>query len=624
MIKRSFYITDYFEHISLNLVERKDKVFYFNNNLDEVLFSDHRPTLGKRKVIKAVQEMLKETCSTNKGINLNTLTTLYILNKVKDNKEGAIFLPKFMDNSLAYAEELVNHLAKDVAFYSYYCSECKKNTVVAIPFDKSEFEGLVSFGLDLYTYENILFERENILFERYVNCCSKCGCVHNNKVYPITFIHGFFLDYEDDTKVSVTNKYITYGFSHKKCAIYPVIKRIRVTYMKTTDKIYVTNDIGLRHLITYLDPMVTISQNPLVNYTLISKLLNKVERYKGVSITPCRPEVLNLKYYTDGFNLDVFKDVNEIRGLAKLYNKALDRLISLIGYNDNFIKYKREGVPCHLIREYEKYILDPKSYSINTTKSVRKAIGHDAYRFFAFATLCKYVKDTNNQLKIINSYLGQKANTYLFKDKRMIKVNKQLINLFGSENNFANRISDTDRTENMRSFIDTLNMSLEVVKQKQPLEDSQLIGKRNVKNIHDFVMGIYRKLYIKNIEIPHTKNEKARECSVDNYEIKLAKNTHELSDIGDEMSICVGSYGQACLDKKCTIYYLRDTNKNSYVGCIEVKGNNVVQAKGKYNCRLQDEHYEVVMNWIQENKLIIDTIDLRVYKPDKIVFEDLY
>ena len=114
------------------------------------------------------------------------------------------------------------------------------------------------------------------------------------------------------------------------------------------------------------------------------------------------------------------------------------------------------------------------------------------------------------------------------------------------------------------------------------------------------------------MEIEYTGDEHVLEMSDGEFAITLAKDTHELINVGAAMDICVGSYASEAIDRRCTILVLRCLENYSTVGCIELRDTVVVQAKGVNNKLLRNRDRKFVINWLVNKGLSIGTDDLRL------------
>lgn len=125
----------------------------------------------------------------------------------------------------------------------------------------------------------------------------------------------------------------------------------------------------------------------------------------------------------------------------------------------------------------------------------------------------------------------------------------------------------------------------------------------DMKEIHDKLAEIYNKMTHENVEIPYSPGEKKREAQYGDFKIKLAKDTHQLSDIATKMHHCVDTYSCDAVKKRCTIFYLTNSSEK-YLACIEVKKNRLIQAKGSCNSMLKGEVANVVKAWLSDKGIV--------------------
>ena len=130
----------------------------------------------------------------------------------------------------------------------------------------------------------------------------------------------------------------------------------------------------------------------------------------------------------------------------------------------------------------------------------------------------------------------------------------------------------------------------------------------NIDEMHMHFALLLSKQEHQNRVIDYTKKERNLEISNNVFSLLLAKDTHELIDIGKIMSICVGSYAYRVIENHCTIMILR--SNDAPVGCVELRGGAVVQVKGPYNKLLQGSERAFIMKWVEVKGLAVTTKDL--------------
>lgn len=99
----------------------------------------------------------------------------------------------------------------------------------------------------------------------------------------------------------------------------------------------------------------------------------------------------------------------------------------------------------------------------------------------------------------------------------------------------------------------------------------------------------------------------------EHYAIRPVNTINELITVGNRMGICVASYRNAQHNKRLEIFLAVDIHDN-YVACLEVRQNNLVQAKLKYNKQVatNPQMAKDVNAWAKHNKFVISTKDMKV------------
>lgn len=139
------------------------------------------------------------------------------------------------------------------------------------------------------------------------------------------------------------------------------------------------------------------------------------------------------------------------------------------------------------------------------------------------------------------------------------------------------------------------------VKKENVLSKSDLKG--TLKEIHDKLCIAYKKVINPNQVIEYTEEELALCDEIDGYTFMLANDTNKLIDVGQYMGICVGSYGHRAARKYLLIVIMSQGGK--FVGCIELSrdAKRLVQAKAKYNNKIQEYKAEALQKWVTKKKI---------------------
>lgn len=238
-----------------------------------------------------------------------------------------------------------------------------------------------------------------------------------------------------------------------------------------------------------------------------------------------------------------------------------------------------------------------EAYQLEPTKFVKRLIRSGKHPQYIKAIKTAF-NEPNNVAKLVNSAYSDMTQDVFESD-----FIKDTIALCG-ETGAANKLINDAR--NIHYLRDTINM---YKRAKEVLGKYDIRG--TIMEVHDKLSADYRKLQNANVAIKHEEKAYALECFNDKYDLTFAKDTHELIDIGATMHICVGSYGDSALSKRCNIMVVRNKKGHPLV-CIELSGDykNIKQAKYFGNGRLPKEEYNFVMNWAKEHKFKTDIYDL--------------
>ena len=167
---------------------------------------------------------------------------------------------------------------------------------------------------------------------------------------------------------------------------------------------------------------------------------------------------------------------------------------------------------------------------------------------------------------------------------------------------------------------DSANMYF-TLKTNNIVDESILKG--TIIQIHDALTLNYRKLRQQKIVIAYDENLLKLNDVIDEYEFTLAKDTHQLIDVGQEMGICVGSYGTRAAERRLIIVLM--TQNGKYVGCLELdsEGKRLVQAKAKFNNLLQEKKAVALKKWVESKKINAKTCwDYSHIAKDEIEYDE--
>lgn len=261
-------------------------------------------------------------------------------------------------------------------------------------------------------------------------------------------------------------------------------------------------------------------------------------------------------------------------------------------------------------------------------KSLRKSVLKD-FNALLFVRNVKFIKSVSNMNKMIerfaNDHFEAKEFEPFFYEYMRALMEKNAPNFKNEDKLYEHceTICVNRFTDDVSSYWiqDTYNQLMQIREQGETYEINTDLSMRQ---LHDDVSSALRKIRTKNKELTYTDKEKEIEWNYDKYAFKLAHDTHYLVDVGANMNICVGGYGDRAHSKVLHIVTVSSPD-NPYECCIEMTADmkSVRQAKTKHNNRPKDELLEAVMAWVEEKKLKIDTHDLPredVQEEERLVF----
>jgi hypothetical protein len=155
-------------------------------------------------------------------------------------------------------------------------------------------------------------------------------------------------------------------------------------------------------------------------------------------------------------------------------------------------------------------------------------------------------------------------------------------------------------------FITDIGRMIETILLKEP--EYQPIRFENILQLHDELSLKIKTVGKKNITFSYSDTEKVLNAQISNYSFLLAHDTYSLIEAGTKLKICVGSYDQKVLDKKCVIVFVIKDEKIE--ACLEIYNHNVIQAKTFCNHRPNFELRDVILKYVEQKKLQINTYDL--------------
>lgn len=146
------------------------------------------------------------------------------------------------------------------------------------------------------------------------------------------------------------------------------------------------------------------------------------------------------------------------------------------------------------------------------------------------------------------------------------------------------------------------------------IEGGQLdIKRKKIANLLNDVHYWHRELNEESLK--KKLNRRLPDAGIDNHKMEFLGAEYEITQIrkaidlyneGKELHHCVYTYKVHCLKRQCYIFSLKlikeDEEKTPLI-TIEMRGNKVVQAKGKYNRQPNDTERKLIQLWASEKDL---------------------
>ena len=254
-----------------------------------------------------------------------------------------------------------------------------------------------------------------------------------------------------------------------------------------------------------------------------------------------------------------------------------------------------------------------KYFNIPITKANKKWFRENSYTFIELYSELKDLISIDNIYKLCSLKI-----TYTYGLETMAKFIKAYPEKITTKaiNNYCNKLVNF---YNKNGFIkpyvirDTFMQLNSICKYKQ---EYKVNWRLSIDELHDKVSSDYKLITNENrsINYDHLEDKEKQFEYIYNNEtynlhFALAKETHELIKVGNDMDICVGSYDTQALEHNCYIVIARDIDTNKPIICIELKKDDndkfkLNQAKLKYNQRADyDDLGKILLQWLKDNKI---------------------
>lgn len=127
-------------------------------------------------------------------------------------------------------------------------------------------------------------------------------------------------------------------------------------------------------------------------------------------------------------------------------------------------------------------------------------------------------------------------------------------------------------------------------------------GAHTLSDIHEILVRDYSRVTTPNVEIPYASFQpKKFNITIEDIEFKLPAMTHDLIDVGQKLSNCVGSYSDSVISGRSTIIVGYKEGEPRI--CMELQGDTMYQCSGPCNGTINDEEKLIVDKYCEKNKI---------------------
>lgn len=270
-------------------------------------------------------------------------------------------------------------------------------------------------------------------------------------------------------------------------------------------------------------------------------------------------------------------------------------------YNRGTHTINRNGTNPRDILQLPKFILqyikDDEDITVNDISQIQKALKKvDGNRFRELMEIVKDESSVRELCRCIDTFV-EIHDTYKYNNLKRLALY-----LFREVRMNQGISSPTDGARLLRDYINmSTKLNQEFDKYPKSLKKEHDITSMNYKvqenaiKIKDFTNAVNDEEY------------KSYEWKKKEFAIITPNEMRDLVKEGSDLSHCVASYVDSIIEKRCKIFFLRNTNNlESSLATVEVRGTNVRQAKGYANRSLKQEERDFISEWAKKKELLLN------------------
>lgn len=235
-----------------------------------------------------------------------------------------------------------------------------------------------------------------------------------------------------------------------------------------------------------------------------------------------------------------------------------------------------------------------KYYDLPDIPTVRKIIADKLWHIQELSLIKKLTPDINYWKKLLDQVHMCNGSWY--------ELLEQLIPIYGIK--AVIRFIDGSDWYHVRDIVRMLNSLSPELKKKAT--------KLKIRQVHDWCDYELKKLRYENVSLQIKKSIVDKlGISTAALSFNIPTMRHELLYAGMKLHNCVNTYAEDCIAGKCVIVLVKD--KDKLVACLELRNNELVQAKLKLNKKLKDneEINSGVLDWCRKTGIRINTDDVK-------------
>lgn len=290
----------------------------------------------------------------------------------------------------------------------------------------------------------------------------------------------------------------------------------------------------------------------------------------------------------------ILERVPEYSNLEQIFSAGIESVIDLNRFN-----YTINQIPKALIKLAKThkiklsmqfidfYNINPDAYYLAYKLEYLSMTDDDIFDMLTECyTTWRYIEETNKCVKW--TYFNKLINEYGYTAKALCL--------------YVDEIMTLEAVEDSRDIIKELYDYARMMKQISHKFDKY---PRNFLTTHRIACRNYNRMKMEFSEELFKKQiDKSLEFTYKDYKFIYPETTQDIKDEAAQQNNCVASYIDKVINGECHILFMRYKNRlDTSVVTIEVRNNEIVQARGKFNRVITPQEQEAVEKWNEKHKV---------------------